>query len=1651
MANQIRFEVSANNDDLDRLSQQLELLKRQQIELARQAQAGEKTIAEAIKLQSDARKEQLGIEKLLATARKANAEEQKSAINNAITAQNNLVQSYQRELGMLEKLRAELREQKKAREQATDRTSIDQLTESIKGTQAEINKLTGATDKFKGSNGFWQDMRRMVVAAFAVDAIIGFGKELFNTQVLLDSQRVALRNVVDNQKDYQQSLSFLTNLGDKYGQSIIGLTKTYTQFIASSRSSGLELKERQAIYESIIKAGSALTLSNEQIEGSLLAVSQMFSKGKVSAEELRGQLGERLPGAFGLFAKGLNVTEQELDKMLKKGEVLSSEALPKFAKVLEETYGAKAAANITTFGGAWNRLTNNITLAVDKFSTANQVTQGFAKGINFLADNLDKIWTVIRNVTIAFVGYEAATKGIVLAKTAWNLVTKAGLILQGEAILLTKSQAVANIALTEAELEAAAAAQIFNNTLLKNPFLLVASLVLAAVTAYQLFSEEQSKLNENVSKALAPLEEEKIRFNNLANAVLDTNIPLEVQYQKLLQLKAEHPDLLKNVTNLSEAEKILKKNKIETNVAYDYRLQKLNELKAQFPEQLKGITDLETAEKKLGNVKRLYNNDFLIRAQLLENEVKLEMNAALIKSQITEKLSLQREIFARKGESDIFGINKINDIDAQNRITKLGKIIEDNIKRNDTVVEQSNKKKTQLNFQYEEEEKKHQDNLGKIGAAGSAKIAKEKIDSIETLSLIEEKTRIAELEKTEVNEQKLLAIEKDIAIKRINESKASATKKTAEILKIEEKFKIDLDKLTDKYDKEEADDLKKSNEERIRFSEGLSKALEKIEEEKTKKILAYNKKLNEDKKKLDEEYKKESEKNQVEQLKLTDGLRLLDRISHAKNAAEILKIEKEEKTKILLEEFNYYQKKKFLADIEFQKVQLKYGEDTIEYKKALIEKTKADTEFTQVSGELTKVRIDNIKTEQEKQAEALGYMMAVSDQVFGMIGKSLDKSLASTTDLVKQAQIKNQQQGLEIAKQGLSAVASLASGDIPGAIMKGIGIVFNGLDLIINGSKRKAEAAILQSRQVLQTYLDFIEDDIDTFINSLEEIKDIYGELTATKGASFFIETNLNKVLQDLDDFVKKGLDGLETGVSFINSDTGEEIKQVYNLYEEISRKAFNLGISISDLVNAEANRGEKIKENYDIALSKQNEVFETAKSKQNEVFEEAKSKENEYYNEKISNINKAFDEEIRKINQKYDYESIRATQQYNAQTLAITAAGTAQLEALITNEASLASVRKEFADKRLAIEQAFPLAAIAITEGMSDAEIKSINDSITARDAALAKLQGWYNTELTTIVNAEGQKRKEYSATELIQNTIQANLDKAALKFQGEEIQRAKERADAIVKAEGDKDLKLQEAKKVHNVALEKITLDHNANIEKITLQHSAALEKINADYTKKIEDSYKLLTALLTAQQKEIETAMANTAAKGTEEYQKLEQQLYRVKAALDSIKGVPAIIIPNLPIVPDDVTVSPTGFATGTDRLPNMNGKGGVDSQVIRADVGERILTKEQNNTLRRAYGRDLGNKEVVKILTQTPKFVSITPTGDIGELVRREAKMSINLQMQGLSREITDMKNTLSKDLNNLPITQTSFDNRGFTRGIKTRTSFTEQKKNKYFGG
>ena len=130
-------------------------------------------------------------------------------------------------------------------------------------------------------------------------------------------------------------LAFVREESDRLGLNFRDMAASYGAFSAAARGTGVE-DEARRIFVAVTETARVLGMSEDQTRGVFRALEQMASKGNVQAEELRGQLGERLWGAFNLAAEAMGITTGELNEMLESGDVLAGDLLPKLATKLEE-------------------------------------------------------------------------------------------------------------------------------------------------------------------------------------------------------------------------------------------------------------------------------------------------------------------------------------------------------------------------------------------------------------------------------------------------------------------------------------------------------------------------------------------------------------------------------------------------------------------------------------------------------------------------------------------------------------------------------------------------------------------------------------------------------------------------------------------------------------------------------------------------------------------------------------------------------------------------------------------------------------------------------------------------------------------------------------------------------------------------------------------------------------------------------------------------------------------------------------------------------------------------------------------------------------------------------------------------------------------
>ena len=181
-------------------------------------------------------------------------------------------------------------------------------------------------------------------------------------------------------------MQFLRSEIERTSSAIEPALQSYKKLAASTRNTSLEGKATNDLTSALMQAGTVFGLTGEELEGSILAISQVAGKGVVSMEELRGQLAERIPGAFQIAARSMGVTEQELFKLISTGQLAATDFLPKFAAQLSsETAGGVAGAS-NTVQASLTRLNNAITEI--QVAAGKEFQGALAMGINVLGGAL---------------------------------------------------------------------------------------------------------------------------------------------------------------------------------------------------------------------------------------------------------------------------------------------------------------------------------------------------------------------------------------------------------------------------------------------------------------------------------------------------------------------------------------------------------------------------------------------------------------------------------------------------------------------------------------------------------------------------------------------------------------------------------------------------------------------------------------------------------------------------------------------------------------------------------------------------------------------------------------------------------------------------------------------------------------------------------------------------------------------------------------------------------------------------------------------------------------------------------------------------------------------------------------------------------------
>lgn len=235
----------------------------------------------------------------------------------------------------------------------------DELARAAGAAEVKIARLRQEIQQVQSTPGQFERLSagiNNIITRFAglgaAIATVGVAvRPVLDATIALDQMRRVLTTVTGSAEIAEQQIASLREIAQQSGQSFSEIGQSYSKFAASALQSGLSLEQVNAVFKSVSLAAGNLGLSSDQAKRALEALSQIASKGTVSMEELRQQLGDALPGVLPLLARELGLTQRELNKVVESGQLLASEAIPAIGRALGQLQPADGVVNglVATF------------------------------------------------------------------------------------------------------------------------------------------------------------------------------------------------------------------------------------------------------------------------------------------------------------------------------------------------------------------------------------------------------------------------------------------------------------------------------------------------------------------------------------------------------------------------------------------------------------------------------------------------------------------------------------------------------------------------------------------------------------------------------------------------------------------------------------------------------------------------------------------------------------------------------------------------------------------------------------------------------------------------------------------------------------------------------------------------------------------------------------------------------------------------------------------------------------------------------------------------------------------------------------------------------------------------------------------------------
>ena len=260
--------------------------------------------------------------------------------------------------------------------------SVDRLGREAAQTGQQTETASQGVDGFGKKSG--ESAKAIdgvnTASTLAGGAIKAFGAILASVfaeqivQAIVNSENLAmgLNAIAQNSQVAGEQLEFVRRMAMSAGVDVVETGKAFLSLQASTKGTAVEGKATSEVFEAVTVSMAKAGKSSAETGLALQALGQMAGKGVVSMEELRGQLGEALPGAMQAAANGFGITVADLTRLVESGKVAAEDIFPALTKGLKGLYGTAPEAQ--TLGAEITNLKNEFTKLAESIGEAGATT-----------------------------------------------------------------------------------------------------------------------------------------------------------------------------------------------------------------------------------------------------------------------------------------------------------------------------------------------------------------------------------------------------------------------------------------------------------------------------------------------------------------------------------------------------------------------------------------------------------------------------------------------------------------------------------------------------------------------------------------------------------------------------------------------------------------------------------------------------------------------------------------------------------------------------------------------------------------------------------------------------------------------------------------------------------------------------------------------------------------------------------------------------------------------------------------------------------------------------------------------------------------------------------------------------------------------------